>query len=69
MIVAHFIVAGEEREVREVAEEWLNDAQANQDNILLDDGNPYRVKSVQMSAEAPNHARVELVAPEFTRAG
>ena len=69
MIVAHFIVAGEEREVREVSEEWLRDAQANQDNVLLEDGNPYRICNVQMNGEAPKlHACVELVAPQFTRA-
>ncbi len=69
MIVAHFIVADEEREVREVSEKWLREAQANQDNVLLEDGNPYRIQAVQMSGETPNHARVELVAPQFTRAG
>ena len=68
MIVAHFIVAGEEREIREVSEEWLRDAQANQDNVLLEDGNPYRIQSVQMRGEPANEARVELVAPQFTRA-
>jgi hypothetical protein len=66
MITAHFIIAGEEREVREVEAEWLEAAHANRDNVLLKDGNNYLIESVQPSGDG--HARVELVAPQFSRA-
>jgi hypothetical protein len=66
MITAHFIVAGEERDVREVEPEWLESARANQENVLLRDGNTYLIESVKTSGDG--HARVELVAPQFSRA-
>ena len=67
-MIAHFIVAGEEREVREVEESWLRSAQASRDNVLLRDGNTYRIESVSVSGEgATAHARVELSAPQFAR--
>jgi hypothetical protein len=65
MITAHFLVAGEEREVREVEADWLESAQKNQDNVLLTDGNTYRIQNVQTTGDG--HARVELVAPQFSR--
>lgn len=64
MITAHFIVAGEEREAREVTAEWLERANAGHDNVLLHDGNTYIVASVQMNGQ---HAQVELVPPQFAR--
>jgi hypothetical protein len=68
MITAHFIVGGEEREVREVAEDWLERSRANHENVLLTDGNTYIVQAVSISGVAPNmHARVDLVAPQFAR--
>ena len=68
MVVARFIVGGEERESREVDEQWLIEASANHDNILLQDGNTYRVSKVSFVQTGPDrHARVELVAPQFAR--
>ena len=65
MITAHFIVGDEEREVREVTEDWLHGAEANHENVLLSDGNNYLVLKVSVDGA---HARVELVPPEFARA-
>ena len=67
MIVARFIVQGEERETREVDEQWLRDAWANRDNVLLSDGNPYRIVNVEYLDLPHKHARVEVAAPEFAR--
>ncbi len=64
MITVHFLVKGDEREVREVEEDWLRRAGENHDNVLLSDGNNYLVESVSIEGA---HARVELVAPEFAR--
>ena len=63
MITAHFVVAGEERETREVSEDWLRRASAEHENVLVD-GINYLVKSVSIDG---SHARVELVAPQFSR--
>ena len=65
MIIAHFIVNGSERESREVSESWLAQVSANQENVLLADGNIYQVTGVQHTQEG--HARIELVAPQFAR--
>ena len=67
MVKAAFVVDGKEREVREVAEEWLEQAQATHENVLLADGNPYCVVRVEYE-EGRGTARVELAAPQFTRA-
>ena len=68
MTTARFLVQGKERETREVDEQWLENTAANQDNVLLNDGNPYRIRSVTyIGAGATRHAEVELVAPEFAR--
>ena len=68
-VIAHFIVHGEEREQREVAEEWLRRAAETHENVLLSDGNPYRVERVELSRDgSQTHARVEVSAPQFTRA-
>ena len=64
MITAHFVVSGEEREIREVAEDWLERVRANSENVLLRDGNNYLVRAVSVDG---GHARVELVPPEFSR--
>jgi hypothetical protein len=64
MITAHFIVDGEERETREVSEDWLRRAATEHENVLLQDGNTYLVKSVGVSG---GRARVELVPPQFAR--
>ena len=66
MITAHFIVDGEERETREVSEDWLRRAATEHENVLLHDGNNYLVKSVAVSG---HQARVELVPPQFARGG
>jgi hypothetical protein len=63
LITAHFFIKGEERETREVTEEWLTRAQSTHENVLLD-GNNYLVQ--QISVEG-SHAKVELVAPQFSR--
>ena len=65
MITAHFMVEGEEREVREVEPAWLETAHASQENVLLTDGNTYRVRSIETRDDG--HARVELEAPRFAR--
>ena len=67
MIVVHFIVNGEEREKREVPEEWLRRAWENRENVLLTDGNTYTVTDVHYTAEG--HAMVHAVAPRFARGG
>jgi hypothetical protein len=67
MIVAHFIVNGEERELRQVEEKWLHEASANHENVLLSDGNPYVVVDVYYTEDG--HARVDLAAPRFARGG
>jgi hypothetical protein len=66
VILARFIVNGEERETREVEQKWLLDAWADQGNVLLKDGNPYRIQDVHFDE---NGASVELVAPRVTPAG
>ena len=67
MISAAFIVAGQERETRQVSEEWLERARESHENVLLADGNPYCVVKVEYDP-GRQHARVELAPPEFTRA-
>jgi hypothetical protein len=69
MVTARFVVQGKEQETREVEEQWLEQAFANQDNVLLSDGNTYRIKQVAyVGAGAARYAHVELVAPQFARA-
>ena len=69
-MLACFVVQGEERETRDVSEEWLSQACANHENILLKDGNTYCVSNVTYAATGPERqARVELVAPQFARGG
>jgi hypothetical protein len=65
MITAHFTVDGEEREVREVTEEWIARAAGTHENVLLHDGNTYIVKSVSIGTDG--HANVEVVPPQFAR--
>ena len=65
MINAHFNVDGEEREVREVTEEWIARAAGIHENVLLHDGNTYIVKSVNLGTDG--HAQVELVPPQVAR--
>jgi hypothetical protein len=68
-VIAHFMSNGEEREEREVTQEWLRRAFETGENVLLADGNPYRIVSVELTREgARTHARVEVDAPQFTRA-
>ena len=68
MTLARFIVQGEERDSREVSDEWLHRASTNQENILLKDGNTYRIVAIDyVGTGAERHARVELVAPRFAR--
>ena len=68
VILAHFLFQGEEREAREVEEQWLRDAFANHDNILLTDGNTYRITGVSYDGQGTErHARVQLAAPQFAR--
>jgi hypothetical protein len=70
MVIAHFVVNGDERESREVPEQWLREAHANHENVLLGDGNPYEIVNVEYHGEAGRtHARVELAAPRFARGG
>jgi hypothetical protein len=67
-MLAHFIVDGQERERRDVSEQWLANACANRENILLTDGNTYRISNVSYGGSGSDkHARVELVAPQFAR--
>ena len=66
MVTAVFFVNGEERERREVGDDWLDRAQLSHENVLLADGNPYCV--VRVERQGPM-ARVELAPPEFQRAG
>ena len=67
-MLAHFVVRGEERETRDVSEEWLDRACANHENVLLTDGNTYCVSNVTYAGSGPQrHARVELEAPQFAR--
>ena len=68
MVTARFLLRGEEQETRDVDEQWLENARANRDNVLMNDGNPYRISRVTyIGTGADRHAEVELVAPEFTR--
>lgn len=70
MVVADFIVNGERRETREVAEQWLERASKNHENVLLADGNVYEIVNVQCSErDGRRHARVELMPPRFARGG
>jgi hypothetical protein len=67
-MLARFFVRNEERETRDVSEQWLNDACANHENVLLKDGNTYCVSKVSYVASGgERHARVELEAPQFAR--
>ena len=66
MLKAVFLVNGEVRETREVEEDWLERAEATHENVLLSDGNPYCVVSVELDA-FQGVARVKLAAPEFQR--
>lgn len=52
--------------MREVAEDWLERAAATHENVLLGDGNPYKVVGVVYD-EQHGTARVDLAAPQFTR--
>jgi hypothetical protein len=67
MIKAVFLVNGQQRETREVTEEWLERAEASHENVLLSDGNPYCVVRVEFDS-VYGVARVELAPPEFARA-
>ena len=64
---AVFLVQGEARETREVEDDWLERAEATHENVLLADGNPYCVVSVEYDT-FQGVARVELAPPEFQRA-
>src|SRR5689334_7685610 len=67
-MLARFFVGNEERETRDVSEQWLNDASANHDNILLKDGNTYCVSRVSYLTDGgERHARVDVEAPQFAR--
>jgi hypothetical protein len=67
-MLARFYVHDEERESRDVTEQWLTTASANHDNVLLKDGNTYCVCKVTVSGNgAERHARVDLEAPQFAR--
>lgn len=67
-MLARFLVRNEERETRDVSEQWLNDACANHENVLLKDGNTYCVSKVTYVGSGPDrHAHVELQAPQFAR--
>jgi len=65
VITAHFIIHGEEREARVVPEKWLEQAWTNRDNVLLRDGNTYRIVDVQHTDNG--EARVIVEAPMFAR--
>jgi hypothetical protein len=67
MMKAVFLVNGEARETREVEDDWLERAEKTQENVLLSDGNPYRVVRVEYDA-FQGVARVELEPPQFQRA-
>ena len=70
MVIAHFILNDELRETREVSRQWLQEARANRENVLLSDGNTYEIVDVRYSAQGPStHARVAIVAPRFARGG
>lgn len=70
MVIAHFMLDEELRETREVTPEWLQEACANRENVLLSDGNTYEIVEVRYSQEGPRtHARVAIVAPRFARGG
>ena len=70
MVIAHFILNDELRETREVSRQWLQEARANRENVLLSDGNTYEIVEVRYSQEGPRtHARVAIVAPRFARGG
>jgi hypothetical protein len=65
VITAHFIIHSEERETRVVPEKWLDQAWANRENVLLRDGNTYRIVDVQHTDDG--QARVIVEAPTFAR--
>jgi hypothetical protein len=70
VVVAHFMLNEELRETREVPEPWLREACANRENVLLSDGNTYRIVDVRYTEEGGrSHARVAVVAPRFARGG
>ena len=69
MVTARFVVQDKEQETRQVEERWLEEALANHDNVLLTDGNTYRIKQVRyVVSDTGRYARVELIAPQFSRA-
>ncbi len=71
VVMARFFVEGEERETREVREDWLHQARANHENVLLQDGNVYQIIDMHYddTAGPQRSARVDLVAPRFARGG
>jgi hypothetical protein len=69
MVTARFLVQGKEQETRDVEEQWLEDTYANQDNVLLNDGNTYRIARMRYVGTADaRYAQVDLIAPQFARA-
>ena len=67
-VVARFTIGGEDRETREVDDAWLQDAWDRHDNVLLRDGNTYRISDVRFSDDGGSRcAHVELAAPTFAR--
>ena len=69
-IVARFMMGDDARETREVDDEWLRKAWSQHENILLTDGNTYRIQNVRYVEEGGSTcAYVELAAPPFARGG
>jgi hypothetical protein len=69
-VLARVVVNGEERETREVSEKSLAEAATNRENVLLENGNPYRIVHVEFDRAASQlSARVDLEAPRFARGG
>lgn len=64
MVTAHFYLEADELETREVEQKWLDDAWARRENVLLSNGNPYRIVNVEYDGQ---RARVTVEAPQFTR--
>jgi hypothetical protein len=64
MVTAHFYLAADELETRDVEREWLDRAWEGRENVLLSNGNPYRIVKVEYEGLA---ARVTVEAPQFTR--
>lgn len=66
MLTAHFYMDTEELETREVERKWLDEAWAKQENVLLSNGNPYRIVDVKYEGSG---AVVTVAAPQFARGG